>query len=91
MRVTSITVTAGRKINIGDYNSIHLELTMTAEPDEGEPPEVVREQLWTDVTLSLRAQTAPFLKRRQEQLQEVLSGLPLDVQETMTHANPRTD
>lgn len=90
MKVTSISVTCGRKINIGDFNSVHLEIGVTAELDGDDDPAAVRSQLWTEAAASLKEQTSPFIKRRQEQVEEVYSNLPSEVQEQI-NANPRTD
>jgi hypothetical protein len=41
--VKTISVAYERKINLGDYNSAHLGVTLWAEPDEGaDPDEVAR-------------------------------------------------
>lgn len=81
MRITSITIAAGRKINLGNYEQAHLELSITAELDDGDDPASVRSQLWAEAKSSLKEQTAPFLKQRQEQVDSVYNGLPADVQE----------
>lgn len=83
MRITNITVTVGRKINLGDYHQAHLELSMTAELDQYDDATAAREQLWNDARGSLREQTAPFLKKRHEQVTGVYDGLPTDVQEQL--------
>lgn len=80
MKITSISVTCGRKINIGDFNSVHLEIGVTAELDGDDDPSSVRAELWADAAASLKEQATPFLKRRQEQTDEVYDHLPPTVQ-----------
>lgn len=36
MKVTAISATYGRKHNLGNYNSVHVEVSMWADVDEDE-------------------------------------------------------
>lgn len=63
MKVKTIQVTYGRKINLGNYNSCELGLSIWADLDEGENPHEAVEQLQRDarnhvrrVYLDLKAQ-----------------------------------
>lgn len=65
-----------------------MDVCVTAELDADEDSTTALAELWTAAKTSLKEQTAPFLKKRQEQVDAVYDGLPADVQEHI-NANSR--
>lgn len=55
MKVSTIAVCYGRKFNLGEYNSLHLEATVWADLEEGDDPD--------RVMADLQGQTREAVKR----------------------------
>lgn len=77
MEIKTISATFGAKINLGDFNSAHVEITLGAELAEGESAEESTKQLLEqarsqvrEVAISLKAKTAP-------RIQEAFAGVHL--------------
>lgn len=45
MRITAIHVGVSKTVNLGNFNSIRVEASLTAEPGEGEDPAEVKGML----------------------------------------------
>ena len=56
-KVEKVTVTYGRKINLGDYNQAHLEIVIEAIPDKHENGKNVADQLWDTAKASIKEQS----------------------------------
>jgi len=92
MQLKTISVTYGRKLNMGDYNSIHAEISLWAdlEPDDDEAvaAEALRQMARNQVMLEL-SRVQPALEAK---AQNVFAGLPVSVQRAIVqngenHAN----
>lgn len=83
MQLKEVTVTYGGKLNLGDYNSAHVEVSLTALADEGETVAEVAGALFTEVKIQVRNQVREVLRKQQEIANSVLANLPADVQAGM--------
>ena len=81
MQLKELTVTYGGKLNLGDYNSAHVECSVTALIDEGESFDEVAAQLFHQVKTEVRVQVRELLKKPNSKLEAVFAGLPVDVRE----------
>jgi hypothetical protein len=91
MKVTTTSVTYGRKFNLGDFNSAHIEISIWAELEEGDDPETVRKQLWEEAKASVKDQALPLYRKQQARAAEVFAGLPVELQEEILHAHQGND
>lgn len=83
-RITHISVTYGRKINLGDYNSAHFEMTLWAELDDTDTdPSLVHDDLWEQAKASVKAEALPIVKKQMASTTGVFAGLPVDVQDAI--------
>jgi len=64
MRVKTISVTYGRKFNLDEYESLHVEQTMWADLDEGDDPAACESELWETAKAAIKAQAMPVLQVR---------------------------
>ena len=64
MRVRAISVTYGRKFNLDDYESLHVEETVWADLDEGDDAAVCEADLWGIAKAAIKAQAMPVLTVR---------------------------
>ncbi len=46
IRILQVSVTYGRRFNLGAYNALHAEVALTAEVEEGEEIQAVFDRLW---------------------------------------------
>lgn len=83
MQIREITVTYGGKLNLGDYNSAHVEASLTALLDEGEDAETATAALFEQAKGAVRAQSAELLKKVRTAATLAFAGLPVDVRETL--------
>ncbi|MGL5922154.1 hypothetical protein [Chroococcidiopsis sp.] len=63
MRTKNISVTYGRKFNLGNYESLELSIQMFTQVDEDEDPEAVAQFLWMQARDSVKLQAEPILKK----------------------------
>lgn len=82
--VKTMSVTYGRKLNLGDYNSVHSEVTLWVDLEEGDNEEqvalAVRDMARNNVANEL-GRLVPALKAKTESL---FMGLPAEIQEMIT-------
>ncbi len=90
MKLKTVSVTYGRKFNLGDYQSATLDVTLWADLDEDDDEGDVMAGLWAMAKNNVKAQAMPILKQQAEQAETILLGLPPELQEKI-HANHRTD
>jgi len=62
--IKTISVTYGRKFNLGDYNSAHLETTYWADLDPDESPVDVAKSLWETAKTDVKVQALPLIKSK---------------------------
>lgn len=74
-KLTEVTVTYGRKLNLGDFNSAHIELTVNATLDEGDDVDATMKSLWAMATNNVKAKAAEFYPKLA--VQELFLGLPI--------------
>ena len=83
MNIKTVSVTYERKINLGDYNSATIGITMWAdvEPEENENLDEIMGALWSMAKENVKAQAIPLVRRQQAEVIEVFMGLPKEVRE----------
>lgn len=75
LKIKTVSVTYGRKINLGNYNSCEASITVWADVDEDEKNiHAVMTQLWTMVKENVKTQTAKLRKKPQQE--NLFLGLP---------------
>lgn len=81
MKIREISVTYGGKLNMGDYNSAHIEMTATAllEPEENEAEAIVA--LLATAQAPVQAEARRLYAKRGARVDEIFAGLPVEVQQ----------
>ena len=87
MKLTAISGTYGRKINMGDYNSAHVEMTLWADLDEGDDPATAAEALRQMARNNVMAELARLQPSLQAKVQDLFMGLPVEVQAQLVQEN----
>jgi len=81
-----VSVTYGGKLNLGDFNSAHIEATISALPEEGETPEQVAATLLKTARELVRAEARQLYARRSARVDEIFAGLPVEVRNQISHS-----
>ena len=84
MQLKTVSVTYGRKINLGDYNSATIDCTLWADLDEGENEADAMTALWEMAKNNVKAQALPLVKKTEAQVVNIFMGLPVTVQGSIT-------
>jgi hypothetical protein len=79
MNLRTVAVTYGRKLNLGDFNSAHVELTINAELEDGDDVDAMMRALWEMATANVKAKAAEFYPKLA--VRETFLGLPIKSEE----------
>ena len=79
--VKTVSVTYGRKFNLGDYNSAAIECMLWADVSDDQDLDVAMAALWAMAKENVRAQALPLVNKSKAQVEQVFMGLPLELQE----------
>ena len=79
MQLTEITVTYGRKHNLGDYNSLHAEMTLTATIDDGDDEAAAAEALRNMAKVQVMLELANVNDALKAKVDNIFAGLPASV------------
>lgn len=63
MQLTSVSVTYGRKINLGDYNNANIEVTLGAALEPTDSLHDVMAGLWSMAKANVKAQALPLVRQ----------------------------
>ena len=81
MQVKEISVTYGGKLNLGDYNSAHVEITVSAILDDREDGQLAVDQLFETAKAAVRKEARVLFEKRGARVDEIFAGLPVEVQQ----------
>jgi hypothetical protein len=82
VKAKEVTVCYGGKLNLGDYNSVHIEATVSAFLEEGDTVEAATAELFEDVKTAVRVQAQALkAKNPRASVLEIFAGLPVEVQQ----------
>jgi len=90
MRVKMVSVTYGRKINLGDYNSANIECDLWADIDEGDDLDRCMAGLWDMAKANVKAQALPLKRNLEAQVEQIFLGLPVELRDEI-NANQGAD
>ena len=83
MILKSVSATYGRKVNLGDYNSQHVEITLWADLEEGDNPELAVGGLRQMARNQVMGELARIDAKLAAKVEKVFMGLPVAVREQM--------
>jgi len=88
MQVKTISVTYGRKVNLGEYNSANIEISIWGQLEEEEDEGAAVTALWEMAKANVKAQVLPLVQKNTVKVENIFMGLPVEVQkEIETDAN----
>ena len=84
MKLKTIAATYGRKMNLGDYNSVHAQIELWADLEDGEDEATAADalrQMARNHVMTELARVQPALAAK---VQDIFMGLPVTVQSQLT-------
>lgn len=87
MIVTTISAKYSRKLNLGDFNSAHAEVTLWADLEEGENEEVAVIALREMARNNVMNELGRVDQRLKAKTQDLFMGLPAEVKEMVKNAD----
>ena len=85
MRLKTISVTYERKLNMGDYNSVHSGVSLWADLEEGDDEATAAEALRAMARNQVMLELARVEQRLQAKVEGVFAGLPVSVQKQLVN------
>lgn len=77
--VKTVSVTYGRKFNLGDYNSATVDCTLWADVSDDQDLDAAMTALWAMAKENVKAQALPLVSKSKAQVEQVFMGLPLEL------------
>ena len=66
MKIKEVSVTYGRKVNLGNYNNANLEMTVSAALEDGDVQSEVTGELWSLAKEDVKAQLQHLINAYKE-------------------------
>lgn len=83
MKIDKISVTYGRKVNLGNYSSLNVEISIWADIEDSDNPRDAMDSLWETARAQVAEQVAPFEQQLTAKTTELLNGLPVEARTKM--------
>lgn len=80
MKLTQVSATYGRKFNLGDYESMHIEISLWAQLDDNDDEAEASEALRQMARNHVMAEAARVKRELRAKTENLFMGLPVDVQ-----------
>lgn len=87
MKLTTISATYGRKQNLGDYNSAHVEISLWADLDDGDDEAAAAEALRNMARAQVMLEMVRIVPDIAAKVENIFAGLPTDLQSTILGEN----
>lgn len=82
-QIKTVSVTYGRKLNLGDYNSANVEISIWAELEDGDNEADVTAALWEMAKNNVKAQALPLVQKNEARVTEIYLGLPVELKQAI--------
>jgi hypothetical protein len=81
--VKTVSVTYGRKFNLGDYNSATVDCTLWADVSDDQDLDAAMHGLWDMAKANVKEQAIPLLSKQAAKVENAFLGLPVELQQTI--------
>lgn len=79
MKLKTISTTYGRKMNLGDYNSAHVEISLWADLEDGDDAASATDALRIMARNNVMRELGRFSQQLEAATKKLFMGLPVDV------------
>lgn len=83
MKLKTVSITYGNKVNLGNYSSATIECSLWAELEEDEDEAAAMTALWEMAKNNVKAQAVPLVTKQAANVEQIYMGLPLAVRTEM--------
>lgn len=83
MKLKTISTTYGRKLNLGDYNSVHIEMSLWADLEDGDDEAIAADALRTMARNQVMTEMVRVQPKLQAKIEDLFMGLPVSVRESL--------
>ena len=83
MKLTTISITYGRKLNLGDYNSVHSEISLWDDLEDGDSATEAASDLREMARLQVMLELARLNTNIAAKVDSIFAGLPASIQESI--------
>jgi hypothetical protein len=82
-KIKTVSVTYGRKVNLGDFSSATVDCTVWADVEDGEDLDGAMKALWGMAKENVKTQILPLVKNGNGSMnvKEAFLGLPVELQD----------
>ena len=84
MQLKTISVTYGRKLNLGDFNSVHAEISLWADLDDSDDEAAAADALRAMARNQVMLELARVEQRLAARVENVFAGLPVSVRKRVS-------
>lgn len=85
--IKTVSITYGRKWNLGNYESATTDITIWADVEEDEDLNEVMPRLWDMAKANVKAQALPLVEKNKVQVEQIMMGLPVETREAITEGD----
>ena len=76
-QIKTVSVMYERKINLGDFNSANVGITVWADIEQGDDLDTTMRALWEMATANVKAKAATFKQQLAAEASEFFLGMPV--------------
>ena len=84
VKVKTVSVTYGRKFNLGDFNSATVGCTIWADVTDDQDLNAAMHGLWSMAKSNVKEQAVPLLAKQTAKTETAFLGLPLELRQAIT-------
>lgn len=85
MKLKTISVTYGRKLNTGDFSSAHAEMSLWADLEEGDDEAAAAEALRAMARNQVMLELSRVEQKLAAKVEGIFAGLPISVTKQLTN------
>lgn len=85
MKLKTISVTYERKLNMGDYNSVHSGVSLWADLEEGDDEATATEALRSMARNQVMLELSRVEQKLAAKVEGIFAGLPIDVKKQLVN------
>lgn len=80
MKVTGVSASYERTVDLGNFNSVKIRMFLDADLEKGDDLDTEFQRLWTCVKENVRAQLVPLHRDTRAKVEEFVRSLPVEKQ-----------
>lgn len=83
MRITGIGATYSRTFNLGQFNSMKIEVSADAVLEDGDTPDLALTELLDHLAQQVKTKAMPVIRHNIDEVRQIIAGLPPEVRASL--------